>query len=157
MSRSSGGQTFSKTCLVRGREAEGRKAILQSKKVNTRVAAIGPDGLSMDGSEKVSTADLVDVRAVDETPVAINALISGVMGERGTITIPAEIRHRLRLQAGSPILIQDDGHKIVIQPAEIRPRAVDSSLALEKLLAEVTPENLHQETSTGEPSGQESW
>jgi antitoxin MazE len=41
----------------------------------------------------------------------------------------------------------EDGH-LVIKP---------KSATLDELLAQVTPENLHKEVSTGEPQGQESW
>jgi antitoxin MazE len=133
------------------------KVILQSTRVNTRIAAFGPDGLSIDGSEKVSTTDLLDVRSVDDSKTAMSPPIAGVMGEPGTITIPAEIRHRLCLKAGSPVLIEDDGDKIVIQPAEIRPRSAVARKSLAELLADVTPENLHGEISTGDAVGDEAW
>ena len=54
--------SFRKTCLVRGREVEGRKAILRQGTKNSRVAPIGPDGLTMDGGKKVPTSDLLDVQ-----------------------------------------------------------------------------------------------
>jgi antitoxin MazE len=155
--KASGGRTFSKTCLVKGRESEGRKAILVSKRENTRIAPIGPDGLTLDGSEKVLTSDLVDVRPVVEVSPETEAPIPGVMGDRGTVTIPSEIRRRLRLHAGSPVLIEVRGDLIVIQPAEIRPRKAMESRSLDELLAGVTPENLHDEVSTGGVTGQESW
>jgi hypothetical protein len=58
-----GGRSYSKTCKVRGREPEGRKAIVVMAQDNTRIASIGPDGLTLDGGEKVPTADIHDVRA----------------------------------------------------------------------------------------------
>jgi antitoxin MazE len=156
--KASGGRTFSKTCLIRGREGEGRKAILVSKKENTRIAPIGDDGLTMDGSEKVPTSDLLDIQPVVESgPVTEILMIPGVMGDRGTITIPSEIRRYLRLQAGSPVLIEVKGDGILIHPAEIRPRNAPGPRSLDELLAGVTPENLHEEISTGDPTGRESW
>jgi antitoxin MazE len=155
--KASGGRAFSKTCLLNGRESEGRKAILVSKRDNTRVAPIGPDGLTLDGSEKVPTSDLVDVRLVVEVSRDSNALVPGVMGDRGTITIPSEIRRHLRLHAGSPVLIEVRGDLIVIHPAEIRPRKAKESRSLEELLEDVTPDNLHGEVSTGGMTGRESW
>ena len=83
--------------------------------------------------------------------------IVAVMGEDGTITIPAEIRHRLHLKAGSLILIEDDCDKIVIQPAEIKPRNDMSRPSLDELLAGITPENRHHEVSTGDPVEREVW
>jgi antitoxin MazE len=155
--KASGGRTFSKTCLVRGREGEGRKAILVSKRENTRIAPIGADGLTMDGSEKVPTSELVDVQPVIEASPETDAPIPGVMGDRGTVTIPSEIRRRLRLQAGSPVLIEIRGDEIRIQPAEIRPRGVGATESLDDLVARITPENRHEEISTGPARGREVW
>ena len=64
----SGGRTFSKTCLIRGREAEGRWAILKPGTHNTSVARIGPDGLTTDERDKVSSTDVVDIRPVTALP-----------------------------------------------------------------------------------------
>ena len=152
--KASGGRTYSKTCLIRGREPEGRKAILVRARDNTRVAPIGPDGLTLDGSEKVPTSDLVDVQPVADSRPVDDLPIPGVMSERGAITIPSEYRRRLRLRAGSPVLIEIRGDSILIQPAEVRPR---SAASLDELLSRVTSENIHTETSTGDAVGREAW
>jgi len=151
----SGGRPFSKTGLIRGRESEGRKAILVSKRHNTRVAPIGPDGLTTDGGEKVPTADVLDIQPTVEPESNPEGAVPGIMGERGTVTIPSEIRRRLRLQAGSPIRIAVLGEVILIEPAEIRPRASAPSPTLDSLLAGVTPENIHTEVAFGPPVGGE--
>ena len=155
--KASGGRTFSETCLIRGREDEGRKAIVRRGRENTRIAEIGPDGLTMNGAVKISTSDLVDVHPVIESSPVPESPIPGVMGDRGTLTVPSEIRRHLRLQAGSPVLFEVQGDAIIIHPAEIRPRSAVRPPSLDELLAGVTPENLHGEVSTGEPTGRESW
>ena len=80
MAKSSGGRRFSKTCLVKGREAEGRKAILKRFPKHTRVAPIREDGFTDDGGEKVPTSRIIDVRPVDEAPTLPGPL-SGVVGD----------------------------------------------------------------------------
>ena len=80
MAKPSGGRRFSKTCLVKGREAEGRKAILKKHHKHTRVAPIREDGFTDDGAEVVPTSRIIDVRPVDEAPTPPGPL-SGVVGD----------------------------------------------------------------------------
>lgn len=137
------GRTFTKTGLIRGREHEGRKAILASRSVNSRIAAIGPDGLTMGGSEIVWTSDILDVQMVDESEVDPEAPVTAVLADRGMLKLPPQIRRRLHLHAGSPVLITLQGDAILIQPAEIRPRGISAAPSLEAFLANVTTEDLH--------------
>lgn len=155
-SKPSGGRRFTKTCLIRGREDEGRKAILKTGRDQTRVASIGPDGLTEDGAIVVPSAEVLDVRSIDATAPASIAPIAALIGERGTVTIPSEIRRRHRLQAGTPVLIAEEGGAIVIRPAEITPRTPPSR-TLEDLLEGITPESLHGEWQTGPAVGREEW
>lgn len=101
MARPSGGRRFSKTCLVKGREAEGRKAILKKFHKHTRVAPIREDGFTDDGAEVVPTSRIIDVRPVDEAPTPPGPL-SGVVGERnhrptGRSPAPSRPGGRIRL------------------------------------------------------------
>ena len=153
--KASGGRSFSKTCLVRGREGEGRMAILKGAGHNTRVAPIGPDGLTLDGAEKVPTADILDVRRHDETAKGLAGPIPGIVGDRGTVTMPTGVRRRLHLRPGSPVLIEVRDEVIVITPAEITPRRNETSPSLEAILAGVTAENRHDEFDTGDSVGME--
>ncbi len=151
----SGGRTFSETCLVRGQEAEGRMAILRKGLKHYRIAPIGPDGLTMNGSEKIPVGDVlegVDAGADDPT-----APIPAIFGDRGTITIPSVIRRNHRLQPGSPVLIEDREEGILIRPAEIVPRRPGPTITLEGLLEGVTPDILHPEVDAGPSVGRESW
>ena len=152
----SGGRTFSKTCLVRNHEDRGRQAIVREGRANSRVALIGPDGLTLDGGVKVPTSDLVDcIRPVDDLPSIEEAAVPGVVGDRGTITIPSDFRRALRLRPGSPVLIEMRGDEIRIQPAEIKPRGAGATASLDDLVARITPENRHEEISTGPARGRE--
>lgn len=64
------------------------------------------------------------------------------------IRIPKFLALKVGLEEGSEVdLDVEDGH-LVIKP---------KSASLDELLSKVTPENLHQEVSTGERQGRESW
>jgi len=97
----------------------------------TRIAAIGPDGLTSDDSEKIPTSELHDFMQVLTPAASPSGPVAGIIGERGTITIPSDIRRRLRLQPGSPYLIEERGDEIVIQPASITPRRAESGSMVE--------------------------
>ncbi len=153
----SGGRTFSKTCVVRGREADGRKAILVKKRENTRIAAIGSDGLTLDGSELVPTADVLDIQLVEALTTPTGGPISAVVKERGTLTIPSSVRRRYRLQAGSPVQIEERDDGFFIRPPMVAPHAIGPDLNLDVLLSGVTPENIHGEIDPGEAVGREAW
>jgi AbrB family looped-hinge helix DNA binding protein len=145
MAKPSGGRRFSKTCLVKGREAEGRKAILKKFHKHTRVAPIREDGFTDDGAEVVPTSRIIDVRPVDEAPTPPGPL-SGVVGERGTIVLPAALRRRHGLEAGSAFILEEREGVVVIVPADIIPRQVSNKL--DGLLSGVTTENIHDEVPT---------
>jgi antitoxin MazE len=64
------------------------------------------------------------------------------------VRIPKSLALKVGLEEGSEFDFDvEDGH-LVIKPM---------STTLEELLAQVTPENLHDEVSTGEPEGREVW
>jgi AbrB family looped-hinge helix DNA binding protein len=153
--KSSEGRTFSKSCVLRGSEAEGRKAVLREGRIHTRIADIGPDGLTSDRNRKVATSDVLDLQPVDNSSLLPGGPIPGIVGERGTITIPAEMRRRKGLQPGSPFLVEERGDEIVIRPADIVPRRSDPRPTLDGLLAGVTAENIHHEVPTGAALGGE--
>ncbi len=127
MAKPSGGRRFSKTCLVRGREAEGRKAIVKRFPKHTRVAPIRADGFTDDGAEVVPTSQIIDVRPVDEAPTPPGPL-SGVVGERGNIVLPAALRRRHGLEAGSAFLLEEREGGVVIVPADVIPRQASTAL-----------------------------
>ncbi len=154
MAKASGGRRFSKTCLVRGREAEGRKAIIKMFPKRTRVAPIRKDGFTDNGAEVVATSVIIDIRPVEEAVTSPGPL-AGVVGERGNIVLPAAIRRRIGLEAGSAFLLEEREGAVVIRPADVVPRQVGGDL--DSMLAGVTAENLHGEFSTGPAVGEEAW
>jgi len=145
MAKPSGGRSFSRTCLVKGHEAEGRKAIIKRGGKHTRVAPIREDGLTDNGAVVVANSRILDIRPVEETPASSGPLF-GIVGERGNIVLPAALRRRHGLEAGSAFLLEEQEGAVVIRPADVVPRQAKSSL--EGLLPGVTPENVHDEIST---------
>lgn len=64
-----------------------------------------------------------------------------VMGDRGRLVMPAELRERLHLQSGSPLILMDTPHGVVLSTREQLKLLVRSQLAgggslVEELLAE---------------------
>ncbi|MEF3310728.1 AbrB/MazE/SpoVT family DNA-binding domain-containing protein [Paenibacillus sp. GYB004] len=64
------------------------------------------------------------------------------------IRIPKSLAIKVGLEEGSEVDLDVENGHLVIKP---------KSATLEELLAQVTPDNLHQEISTGKPQGRESW
>lgn len=153
----SGGRNFSRTCILRGHNASERWAVLKEGAKHVRVARIAPDGLTSDESLKVPADDVLDIQPAVGSPSGPQGSFEAVVGERGAITIPSEMRRRHRLQAGSHILLEERGDEIVIIPAEVVRRSSKPGENLAGLLAQVTPENLHGEVSTGPAVGEETW
>ena len=48
-----------------------------------------------------------------------------VMGKRGTVVIPAKLRQRFKLDAGSPILIEEREDGLLMRPAVTTPVEVE--------------------------------
>lgn len=65
------------------------------------------------------------------------------------VRIPGTIAKELNLQNGSQVEIIDEDGKIVILPHKKK--------SLAEKLAMITNENLHEEISTGSPTGKEAW
>jgi AbrB family looped-hinge helix DNA binding protein len=57
-----------------------------------------------------------------------------VMGKRGTIVIPAKLRQRFKLHAGSPMLLEEREDGLLMRPAETTP--VDVEIYTPERLAE---------------------
>ena len=64
------------------------------------------------------------------------------------IRIPKSFALKVGLEEGSEIDLDVEDGQLVSKP---------KTTALEKLLTQVTPDNLHKEVSTGEPEGREIW
>jgi antitoxin MazE len=74
----------------------------------------------------------------------------GKWGNSLALRIPQAFAREAQLEDGTPVeLVLADGELIV--------RPVRRKYRLEDLLAEVTPENCHEETDWGPPVGREAW
>jgi antitoxin MazE len=64
------------------------------------------------------------------------------------VRIPKAVARKVGLEEGSEIDFQIEGDKIIIRCKQRK---------LEDLLNQITPENLHEETPTGNAKGREVW
>ncbi len=65
------------------------------------------------------------------------------------VRIPKEALERAHLHEGDEISIEATDHGVLLRSAKPQ--------LLEELIAAIRPENLHDETSTGAPVGNEIW
>ncbi len=72
-------------------------------------------------------------------------------GNSLALRIPKTYAQDIKLHKGSVVDISESEGKIIIKPVE------EPVLTLEKLLEEVTEENIHHEVDTGSPVGNEIW
>jgi AbrB family looped-hinge helix DNA binding protein len=64
-----------------------------------------------------------------------------IVSPRGQVTLPKPVRRRLRLAAGSVLLLTEEGGRLVLDPAAVTPVAHYSDEQIERLVAadRVTP------------------
>lgn len=72
-------------------------------------------------------------------------------GNSASVRIPASILAAAGLKVDDPVEVRQEEGRIVIEP--VREHRYD----LDSLLAQVTPENIHEETDFGPPTGREIW
>jgi antitoxin MazE len=70
-------------------------------------------------------------------------------GNSASIRIPAALMHSVRLALEDTVEIREENGRIVIEPIE------RAEFNIEDLVAEITPENRHDEVSFGRPVGRE--
>jgi antitoxin MazE len=70
-------------------------------------------------------------------------------GNSAAVRIPSGILKAARLELDEVVEMREEGGQIVIKP--VRPVKVD----LNKLLADIRPDNLHEGVDTGAPVGKE--
>jgi antitoxin MazE len=70
-------------------------------------------------------------------------------GNSAAVRIPAAIMEAASLSLDDAVDVREEGGRIVIEP--LRQREYD----LARLLADITPENLHAEVDFGSPKGKE--
>jgi antitoxin MazE len=71
-------------------------------------------------------------------------------GNSLAIRIPKPFALEVGLEQNSLVVVSVSEGKLVLEP-------VKPTYSLEELLAQVTPDNLHQEIETGLPIGNEAW
>lgn len=141
-----GDYSYTRTARVRGREADGRFAVIQCDREHTRVVSRREDGTAAGAGELVRTADVFDLKPTHVVPT----------GQRGTLTLPQEMRRDLGIEEGTPLEITLEDGRLSIRPLS-RNSSGGPSAELVNLVARITPENRHGEVSTGDAVGKESW
>ena len=68
------------------------------------------------------------------------------------LRIPSAIAKELGLHDGSQLDLQEIQGSLVLRPVQTNPE-----YSLEAMLAEITPETLHEETDWGISKGKEAW
>lgn len=69
-------------------------------------------------------------------------------GNSASVRIPASVMEAARLKLDAAVDVREENGTVVIAP-------VDPAPTLDDLLAEITPENIHDEVECGEPVGRE--
>jgi antitoxin MazE len=141
-----GDYSYQRTARLRGRDDEGRFAVIQRGPDQTRVARRRPDGSAEGDGFLVPSVDVQDIRPTRIVPT----------GQRGTITLPDEFRRSLGIEEGTPLEIIEQEEVLSIRPLS-RPGTSATAHDLDDLLGRITPENLHGESDTGGPIGGEVW
>ena len=72
-------------------------------------------------------------------------------GNSLALRIPKSFAEEIGLGQDSPVEVTLEGEKLVILPAR------ESKVTLERLLAQVTDDNVHHEVKTGPAVGNETW
>ena len=143
----SGEYAYSRTALIRGREDDGRYAVIQADREHTRVVQRLPDGRAPGAGELVQTADVYDIKPTRVVPT----------GQRRTVTLPGEFCRGLGIEEGTPLdVIHEDDGRLSIRPLRRIP-SESPAAELDDLLNGITPENLHGEIPTGDAVGREAW
>ena len=73
-------------------------------------------------------------------------------GNSLAVRLPKHIVLRLKLHAGSNVLVRTQKRSVIIEPV-----TEDVNLSLSDLVAEITPENIHENLLEDKPQGQEIW
>jgi antitoxin MazE len=143
----SGEHVYTRTAKLRGREQDGRYAVIVQSRDQARIARLRPDGSADSASEElVPSSELMEVRPTRVVPT----------GQRGTLTIPGEFRRELGIEEGTLLqIIQEEDGRLTIRP--LRAAEEEPVESLEELLARVTPENIHEAIPFDGPVGREVW
>jgi len=142
----SGDYSYTRTAKIRGREQEGRFAVIRKDSEQARVARRRSDGTAEGDGELVQSADLRDIKPPQ---IVLTA-------QRGTITLPGEMRRDLGIEEGTPLqIIQEADGRLTIEP--LKRTSASLTVDLADLLLGITPENIHGEIDFGDSVGREVW
>ncbi len=147
------GRDYAVRGTLRGHEGEWFRAI--KGRDNHRVVRVGSDGLAEDRSYRVRVSDFIPHATEESDTKVSNAPEISQVGQRGAIYLSASFRARYGIREGGVVLQEPTDKGILIRPADVVPREV--TYELDALLSRVTPENIHDEVSTGSPVGEEAW
>lgn len=70
-------------------------------------------------------------------------------GNSASVRIPAAVMEAAKLEIDTVVDVSEENGRIVIEPVR------DAEFDLDKLIAGITPENLHEEIDFGAPMGKE--
>ncbi len=72
-------------------------------------------------------------------------------GNSLALRIPKAFAAQAKIEKGSPVNLALEKGRLVVSPLG------NSRISLKKLLAKITPENIHPESDWGPPAGKEVW
>ena len=72
-------------------------------------------------------------------------------GNSAGVRIPSALLKAAHLNIDTPVQLREENGRIIVEPVPIEHRS------LEQLMAEVTPDTLHDEVDFGEAQGSEAW
>ena len=70
-------------------------------------------------------------------------------GNSAAVRVPASVMEEARLEIDQPVDVRVEQGRVIIEPL------ATPEFSLDRLLADITPENLHEEESFGPPVGRE--
>ena len=70
-------------------------------------------------------------------------------GNSAAVRVPAAVMEEARLEIDQPVDVRVEQGRVIIEPL------ATPEFSLDRLLAHITPENLHEEESFGPPVGRE--
>jgi antitoxin component of MazEF toxin-antitoxin module len=96
-----------------------------------------------------------DVSSIDPNAPLARVILTG---QRGTITLPSDLRKRLQIEENTPLQIQEEPGGFSVRVMRLVPTSVGAgAVSLDDLLTDVTPDNLHKEADMGPAIGREAW
>ena len=80
----------------------------------------------------------------------------GKWGGSLAVRLPKQIAEEMNLTEDMKLESRVENGKLILEPVSSRRRRSDK-YRLDDLLAQITPENMHEETDTGHAVGNEQW